>query len=475
MDPTAVTAATAATAATGTVATAAIQTQPQYLYFTLLLAALIGFLYLLVYGLGIANVSSNWAANRCKPQIMPFASLYGYNTADNFNYCMTNIIKDQAGNSLGPVYQILATFVGTLSTLLASANSLRLSLATLVGGITTVFQEFTERINALMVSIRVSSVRMKMLFGRLFATFYAMIYMGMSGITAVSNFGDTFLFKFLDTFCFDPTTLVDIEGKGEIPVRDVKIGDIFTKKGGKVTATFAFIADGQPMIKLGSTLVSTNHYVLTNISGKKYVQAKNHPDAAAAEPWQGGATKPLICFNTSDHHIPVADHVFLDYDETESANGPTMERLQRQMNGLQQTTSSDSTEYTKEYSPGFAEDTEICLPLNKYLPAKDIVLGQQLSTGKVIGIVKKEVFTVVIRHGETISASSLIWDTPTNQWKRGFDMGLVTHKRRKPQVIYCFIVSPTATIETRQGNHIRDYIEILSPDAENDYSNEIAA
>ena len=89
--------------------------------------------------------------------------------------------------------------------------------------------------------------------------------------------------------------------------------------------------------------------------------------------------------------------------------------------------------------------------------------------------VDPSLIVLVIRHGETISASSLIWDTPTNQWKRGFDMGLVTHKRRKPQVIYCFIVSPTATIETRQGNHIRDYIEILSPDAENDYSNEIAA
>jgi len=457
--------------------TAATTTEPQYLYFTLLLAALIGFLYLLVYGLGIANVSSNWAENRCKPQIMPFASLYGYNTAENFNYCMTNIIKDQAGNSLGPVYQILATFVGTLSTLLASANSLRLSLATLVGGITTVFQEFTERINALMVRIRVSSVRMKMLFGRLFATFYAMIYMGMSGITAVSNFGDTFLFKFLDTFCFDPTTLVEIEEKGKIPVRDVKIGDIFVKTGGRVTATFAFIADGQPMVKLGSTLVSTNHYVQSgaNQNTGKYVQAKDHPDAIATEPWQGGVAKPLICFNTSDHHIPVGDYVFLDYDETESANGPTMARLQQQMNGVKQTTSSDSTEHTKEYSPGLAEDTEICLPLNKFLPAKDIVLGQKISTGTVIGIVKKEVYTVVIRNGETISASSLIWDTPTNQWRRGFDLGLVTHKRRHPQIIYCFIVSPTATIETRQGNHIRDYIEILSPDAENDYSNQIAA
>ena len=44
--------------------------------------------------------------------------------------------------------------------------------------------------------------------GRVFATMYAVIFMGLSGIKATTNFGNTFLFKFLDTFCFDPDTKV---------------------------------------------------------------------------------------------------------------------------------------------------------------------------------------------------------------------------------------------------------------------------
>ena len=457
--------------------------QPQYFQFIVLLGALIGLLYLIVYGLGIANISANWAENRCKPQILPFASLYGYNTADNFNYCMKNVISDQAGQSLGPIYQVLATFVGTLSTLLASANSLRLSLATMVGGITKVFQEFAERMNSLMTRIRISTVRMKMLFSRLFATFYAMIYMGMSGITAVSNFGDTFLFKFLDTFCFDPDTLVEITRNSiqqTIPVRAVKIDDVFTKTGSKVTATFSFIADGQPMVYLGDILVSTNHYVKSPTG--TYVRAADHPDAVSAGPWVGGSERPLICFNTSDHHIPIGEYTFLDYDETDTANEPTMTRLQTQVNGGITPT---KLTHPSEYSPGVHENTQINIgrytqQQSQQQQAKDIKLDQCISAGKVIGVVKKRVDNFILMNEDILSETSLIWDASTNSWKRGYEL-LAVGKAKKAKlsgdenVAYSFIVSPSATIETRQGTCLRDYMEVMSPDAENDYTKQIAS
>ena len=438
---------------------------PQYFYFVILLAVLIGFLYLLIYGLGIASIAANWAENRCKPQVMPFAALYGYNTADNFNYCMKNLIAGQAGTSLGPVYQILATFVGTLSTLLASANSLRLSLATLVGGVTQVFQEFTERFNALLVQVRISSLRMKMLFNRLFSTFYSIMYMGMSGITAVDNFGDTFLFKFLDTFCFDPDTIVEIQHKSQHKsqhtlVRDVKIGDIFSKNGARVTAIFAFIATGQPMVKLNNNiLVSTNHYLKHN---GKYIMARSHPDAFPISPAR--EDRPLICFNTDTHIIPIGPYEFLDYDETETANGSTMERLKAQVNG-QANATAFPLQSIMEYSPGVSATTEIRLKGGDSIKASEIVLGQQLSTGRVIGVIQKEVDSWVIYNGDAITASTLIWSD--GSWKRAYE---ITEPRFSPTIGYAFIVSPVSIFETTSGTFLRDYIEVLSPDSEADYT-----
>lgn len=442
------------------------QAQGAWFYFVLLLAVLIGFLYLLIYGLGVADVSANWAQNRCKPQVMPFASLYGYNTSENFNYCMNNMISDQAGSSLGPIYKILATFVGTISTLISTANSLRLSLATLVGGITKVFQEFSERFNTLMVRIRVSTVRIKMLFGRLFATFNAIIYMGMSGITAVSNLGDTFLFKFLDTFCFDPDTLIDIKTKGPTPIKDVVIGDVLSLTGGSVTATFKFYSDGQPMVQLGKDiLVSTNHYVRLPAGG--FTKADKHPDAVAAADWSGGTERPLICLNTSDHIIPVGEYRFLDYDETDAADKPTMIRVENILNN-RKTAVTEPT--CLEYSPGFDGSTKIALKNGGFVMAKYVTLGQEISKGRVVGIVQKNIEKFVRIGEDVISASALVWDEKTNSWIRAWHLGKIFKKK---QAAYSFVVSPTATIETRQGTMIRDYMEIMSPDSEAEYTKEI--
>jgi len=448
--------------------------QGSWFYFAGLLTFLIIILYAILYGMDIANVSASWPENRCKPQIMPFASLYGYNTAENFNYCMTNIIKDQAGDSIGPIYQILSGFIGTISTLVQTANSLRVALATLFGGITKVFQEFGERINSLMVRIRVATVRIKMLFGRLFATFYAVIYMGMSGITAVSNFGDTFLFKFLDTFCFDPDTRVEIDNKGYISVKDVKMGDIFSKTKSRVTACFEFYSDGQPMVTLlpqqnqdqQPILVSTNHYV--QLPSGQYEPAVVHPNAIPSPSWSGGIDRPLICFNTHDHKIPIGDYMFLDYDETERGDKVTMRALRNIVNN------SDSKEddTINEYSPGVSENTKIALkePKGAFCIAKNIKLGQTIQSGRIVGIVKKEVKNFVRIGQDLISASSLIWRSQTNSWERAYKIGTPIQKN---DIVYSFVVTPSATIITHHGLSIRDYVEVHSPDSEDAYKKEI--
>lgn len=50
--------------------------------------------------------------------------------------------------------------------------------------------------------------------------------MALSGIQAGQNFSETIIFKFMDTFCFAPETLIDVDGKGRIPISEVKLGDV---------------------------------------------------------------------------------------------------------------------------------------------------------------------------------------------------------------------------------------------------------
>ena len=413
----------------------------------------------------IEEVKRNWPKYRCRPNIMPFASFYGQNTGENFQYCMSNMFGFELGNVLGPVFTILATIMRTLITILQVANSLRIQLATLVGGINTIFQNFTDRFKQLIAAVQQSAYRMKLLMGRLYGTFFAIIYMSMAGMTTLDNFTRTVLFDFLDTFCFDPDTIVEIEGKGSVKVKDVCIGDRFVKTGGTVTATFGFESDGQAMVELpGNIIVSTNHYVYYL---GKWIQARDHPEAKQADRWEGGTERPLICFNTSDHKIPIGHFTFLDYDETEEGDAETMTWIEKGLNA------TNTHKYRIfPYSTCVSPDTNIRMKDGTVKSIQTIKLGEDVSTGRVIGIVKKQTNEVCKLPSHDFGTPGLCyWET--NQWVRAGDV-IPIQTLKIPQTFFSLIVMKTAMFETETGVFVRDYVEIHSPDAENVYTEKIA-
>jgi hypothetical protein len=437
-----------------------------FLFITTLLIG--GFVFLLVSS-NTKEIADNWPKYRCSPTVMPFAGFYGYDAAENFNFCTKAIFEGQAEALLGPFGSILATFVGTLSVLIQSANSMRVQLATLVGGVTKITKEFQDRITQIMFRTQITASRIRMLMGRLFGTFYAVIFMGLSGITAVTNFGDTFLFKFLDTFCFPPETLVELEGyAAPVPISSAKIGDRFKATGKDITAIFSFYSDGQPMVQFPNGLqVSTNHYMK---HGSEWIQARQHPDAVPAGHWAGGYDRPLICLNTSDHILPIQGYTFLDYDETEEGDSETMAWIEKTVNGG----TLLSTKKNLEYSPSVSAETKIRINSKTTIDASKLKLGDVISTGTIRGIVKKRVSRVCeLGKNEWISEGTLTWCPEKAMWVRAAEIYTV-HSLAQDNIFYNFVVTPTAQIELASGHQIRDYVEVHSPDSEQFYAKKIA-
>jgi len=364
------------------------------------------------------------------------ADYYGHNSSDNLNFCLKNGFDKRAKEAIGPFYSYLGKFVEILMTMLSSLNSIRMIFATIVGSATKIFSEFSARIQALFYRFQMSAIRMKMLMGRVFATMYAVIFMGMAGLKATQNFGNTFLFKFLDTFCFDPDTPIELQGR-TMPIREVKVGDVL-KGGERVTATFQFAADGQTMVKIGDILVSTNHYILHN----GWILAKDHPDAVPVADWSGGIARPLICLNTDTHTIPLGGYIFRDYDETSEGDEEAMKMATDMLNGVKGDTLVPN------------QNSEMaCHP------------STELSHGKVVGIVKKECHEVCEVNGEFFAAATCIWHEFA--WKRAFEISPVI--KIIPISYISFVVTPSATIET-ESNMFRDYVEVHTKDLEAPYS-----
>ena len=437
-----------------------------FFFITILLA--VGFVLIL----GSSNtkeISENWPKYRCDPTIMPFAALYGHDTASNFQFCMKDMFNFQADFLLGPFKGILQTLLGSLMAIVKSLMSMRIQIATLVGGVTKITREFQDRITQVMFRTQITAARIRFLMGRLFGIFYAIIYMGLSGITAVTNFGDTFLFKFLNFLCFPPETLIEIEGLTH-PVRidKVKIGDRLKASKKEITAIFKFYANGQTMVEFPNGLqVSTNHYV--NYKGS-FIPAVDHPDATPCGTWAGGYERPLICLNTEDHRLHIQGYEFLDFDETEEGDNDTMKWVEKQLNGG---ISSQKTN-NLEYSPAVSNETRIRMADKTVKAANEIKLGDALSTGNVAGIIRKKVLHASRpTPNEAVCEGACMWDPEATIWRRAADI-FKSERLSQEHIFYGFVVTPTAQIELESGHRIRDYIEIHSPETEHIYAQKIA-
>ena len=433
-----------------------------------------------VYALGnvadIKDIKKNWAKYRCSPTIMPFASLFGHNTAENFNFCMGKTFQTHANSYFSSFGGILGDFTGLLHMIFGSISALRNTMATLGGGINVIFQEFTERISAFFFNLRLTAIRIKMLFGRMYAILFSVMYMGLSGITGLTTFTNTFLFSFLDTFCFPGETKILVKDKGLTEIKDIQIGDILLPTESRVTSLFRFYSKGQSMVKLGGIEVSTNHYVKYEdpiTLNSKWIKAGQHPSAIKAGRWT--SNEPLYCLNTDNNKIPVKDYIFLDYDETPNADNYTMTYIESVVNGTKYSPQKEQQNIKiPEYCPCIQESTKIRLKSGELKEANSVGIGDKLSMGgEVVGLIRREVSSICrLEDGTEVTPSALYWDSKSNKWIR-FGQKYEQEHLKTAKIMVSFVVVPNSQIELENGIIIRDYMELCSPDSEMYYTEQL--
>ena len=433
-----------------------------YLWFLFLICICIGFFVVIEWGSNLSDIKQNWPEYRCQPHMMPFASFFGQDINENFQFCLNQIIQENTKGITGPFAGGMFGFTTVLTNLMESANSFRTMLATLVGGVIKIVGEFKSRMTALMGRIKLTASRMKAMMFRIYGTMFAVIYMGLSAQTGIANFGDTFIFKFIDTFCFPPEQPITLESGEVVPIAYVTVGDVLIG-GHRVETTYSFMADGQDMVRLNGVEVSSNHLVSSN---GLWIMAKDHPDARPTHPWNGGAARPLICLSTHDHIIDIGSYIFADYDETELGNYATQKMVHSALNGL----SRDKPYKETSYEVGVNMYNTI-KTLSGYSRLFDIQLGDMLTeTAKVVGILVSETNEVCILPGGTqVAAGTLLWNKETSQWLRACTIYPI-RKLARPIDIIALFVSPGASYELKDGTIIRDAMEVYSPDTKKAYT-----
>ena len=63
---------------------------------TLTITIILLFIFLFVFNIftiGIKNIKNNWPKYRCNPSVMPFASMFGHDSSQNFTYLYSKYAK----------------------------------------------------------------------------------------------------------------------------------------------------------------------------------------------------------------------------------------------------------------------------------------------------------------------------------------------------------------------------------------------
>lgn len=419
------------------------------------------FAYLIESSATATNVSNNWDENRCKLHIMPFASFYGHDINENFQFCLQQIIAENTKSTAAPFAEGMGGFTNVLTSLMQSTNSIRVTLATLVGGIIKIVSEFKSRMTALMGRVKLTTSRMKAMMFRIYGTMFAVMYMGMSAQTGIANFGDTFIFKFIDAFCFAPDTKVIKEDLSVVSIQNLELGDKLYN-GSVVEAIIECPVPSGPLYEIYGIKVSGIHKIWYAATGS-FIPVKDHPDARLSD----NITTTLWTLNTSNREIPIKGsngHEYVRFADWEEMS-PTLDasiywnRIAHMILNDNQPTEQEEPKHILE-GPALEGDILVYKYQGGLVPISSIQIGDWIydvnDWTRVKGLCSRMVNSGFGHIGKRITEGNWLLDRK-NKWKhpRG---SLTVSKWKGYQLI---TDSGSFMIDVNLNKHIvRDFTEV---------------
>jgi hypothetical protein len=420
------------------------------------------------YSTYLKQIGANFAQHRCNPAFMPFASLFGYDTSENFQFCLGAIFQSRVAEVFAPIFKILEGFTSILNTITNVALGIRKLFSNFLLTVNGFIANVRDRIEALMFQVRLLLMRMKELMGKVYGTMYAVMWMGLSGISAGKNMAENDLVKFMMEFCFDPATPVLKADGSWVPISELKLGDILAPTAANptptVTSVFTFDGAQTPMVRIGDVSVSASHYVQYR---GHWLEAEDHPDAVPTV-----SLPVLSCLNVSGHEFVVgrAGLVAADYDEHEDS--ATVAATQRLAAGALNGVGPKGIAVVEDYSIGLDPTASVRMADGSWRLLTDIALGDIIwNAGAIKGIVWEQCDSTVQSPTGCMAAAQLVFSPSAMAWTRAAH--LFSRKDAGTVALLHLITETTGVLEIKGKGHsslfVRDYREVALPDMESAY------
>jgi len=409
-----------------------------FIIITIVVLILISYFHTMI---NIQPIIDDWANQRCKPTIIPFAGLITHPknmsateyTTQNFTYCTQNILSNITGYAVQPLTYITNALQSLVNIIKQSIQNIR----GMFDKIRTMFQSITEeimgRIINIMIPLQQIIISFKDLIGKiqgsmtaglftLLGSYYALkslmgaiaqfiiiILIALAVMIAIfwiipftwgAAIANTVIFiaiaiplAIILAFMFD---VMKVDAGYNIPKikcfdKDTlitmndgskkKISEINTgdilSNNNTVTAKIKVATEGSIMYLLDNIIVSDSHIVKFNNS---WLPVSKHPNAKL---FNNSYNEPyLYCLNTTNKIIEINNQIFTDWDEI-------YENSLANILNNKFTTINNCSDIHKHLDYGFCESTKIRLKNKIYLEINKVKINDILENGeKVYGVVE---------------------------------------------------------------------------------------
>jgi len=282
------------------------------------------------------EIKKNWSTYRCMPSVMPFAAFYGQNLGETMRFCTGEAVREHAPGVIDPIIAGINKATGVVEGVYDEVKEISGGITDLMTGFENFVVGFMNSFRLIGTRVRMTFVRMKSIFDRVYGVFLSFSFAAISAITFGQNMVCNPMVTFMgeitgvDTCCFAPNTMIRMEDGSSKEIHRVRIGDrLFSESEEPCLVTGVFQFDGKdvPMVTLNGVEVSGNHRL--NQRGR-WLPASAHPLAIPSP-----SLTSIICLNTSNHRMPVGAFTgdpslqittmfgskellwFTDYEETE--------------------------------------------------------------------------------------------------------------------------------------------------------------
>lgn len=397
------------------------------------------------------EIKQNWEQYRCNPGVIPFARFYGHNLEETMNFCIGEAVREHAPGVINPLYASIHGIMTVVDSVYETAVSVEGGVTSLLSGFEKFLVQFANSLRLVGTRVRMSLVRIRDIFARIYASFISIAFAGISAITFGQNLIYNPLVAFIDDIgCFAPDTQIALPKNQSISIQHLKIGDRL-RDGSTVVSTYLFDGRKTKMVRIHGIHVSGNHALL---SGQR---ADEHPDAIPAE-----NIDVMICIATTNNRIPVltcSGDTVIEFTDYEESSEPTVIAESQRAAEMILNGPTSIGETVPDFGLGLDPTLYIGMYSGSWKRLDTIQLGDTLATGsEVVGIVHEQCASCVRSpEGNLFSAAQLI--RHKEGWKRA---KFLYPSISGEYILYHLILSDNSSLYVygnREFLFVRDYTE----------------